>query len=274
MPAYARYAAANHTRYSHDDDGSDLPLCLSVDDRVGAPLGRRRGRLYRRGVIVAVLLSGAVWAYMDHRSLLSTGSQLAAAVTELASAAMEPRPSPSVPAANDMPPAAPEPLPEREAVEPHVPSARTTTAAGQPPQEAYGPPAPIETAALPSPATSYVAAPVSKATEPPTDPYRKRATTAGLHPDISRVLLEKLSDTDYRNARVAIRTALAEAADDAVYIWPRQAKPGLAVFQVHFVEGAAAGCRRYVVTIAKDGWRTTALPLETCTGVRTAVPNE
>jgi hypothetical protein len=30
------------------------------------------------------------------------------------------------------------------------------------------------------------------------------------------------------------------------------------------VQGAAPACRRYVVTITKDGWLTTALPMEKC----------
>jgi hypothetical protein len=36
------------------------------------------------------------------------------------------------------------------------------------------------------------------------------------------------------------------------------------LFQVRFVAGAAPGCRRYVVTVTKDGWLTTALPMEKC----------
>jgi hypothetical protein len=49
-----------------------------------------------------------------------------------------------------------------------------------------------------------------------------------------------------------------------VYVWPRQRKPEHALFRVRFVQGAAPGCRRYVVTITKDGWLTTALPMEKC----------
>jgi hypothetical protein len=77
-------------------------------------------------------------------------------------------------------------------------------------------------------------------------------------------LLARLSPTDYRNAGIAIQTALAETADSAVFVWPRQRKPAHALFRVHFVPGAAPDCRRYVVTVAKDGWSTTALPMEKC----------
>jgi hypothetical protein len=96
------------------------------------------------------------------------------------------------------------------------------------------------------------------------DPFRKRASAVGLHPDLSRVLLGRLSPTDYRNAGFAIRTALAKTPDDGVFVWPRQRKPELALFRVRFVPGAATDCRRYVVTIVKDRWSTTALPMEKC----------
>ena len=55
-----------------------------------------------------------------------------------------------------------------------------------------------------------------------------------------------------------------ESPDDAVFVWPKQRKPELALFQVHFVPGAAPDCRRYVVTVTKDAWSTTALPMERC----------
>jgi hypothetical protein len=98
----------------------------------------------------------------------------------------------------------------------------------------------------------------------PADPYQARAMAVGLHPDLSRVLLARLSATDYQNAGIAIKTALAETPDAGVFVWPRQRKPELALFQVRFVRGAAATCRRYVVTVTKDGWLTTAPPMEKC----------
>ena len=91
-----------------------------------------------------------------------------------------------------------------------------------------------------------------------------RAVAVGLHPDLSRVLLARLSPTDYRNAGIAIQTAVAETPDSGVFVWPRQRKPELALFQVRFVPGAAPSCRRYVVTVTKDGWLTTAPPMEKC----------
>jgi hypothetical protein len=96
------------------------------------------------------------------------------------------------------------------------------------------------------------------------DRYLLQAVAAGLHPELSRVLLAKLSVTDFRNATYAVRTAFAKTPDDGTFRWPVKRKAGLAVFEVSFVTGAGEGCRRYVVTIEKDRWLTTALPLEKC----------
>lgn len=126
---------------------------------------------------------------------------------------------------------------------------------------------PVTEAALPPAAKSIEetpAPPLPPAKADPADPYQVKALAVGLHPDLSKALLAKLSAADYKNAGVAIKTALAETADDDAYVWPRQKKADLALFQVHFVPGAAADCRRYVVTVSKDGWLTTALPMEKC----------
>jgi hypothetical protein len=108
------------------------------------------------------------------------------------------------------------------------------------------------------------AAPLPPPEIDPADPYQKRALAAGLHPQLSRVLLSRMTDTDYRNARIAIDKALAETGDRDKLIWPLQREPKSALFQVHFVLGAAPDCRRYVVTVTKDNWSTTALPMERC----------
>ncbi len=104
----------------------------------------------------------------------------------------------------------------------------------------------------------------------PADPYQKRALAAGLHPELSRVLLKRLTDADYRNAREAIAKAISEVGDQETLLWPKQRVPKLALFKVHFVAGAPAECRRYVVVITKDGWSTTAPPMELCGVKRTA----
>src|SRR4029077_20964018 len=73
----------------------------------------------------------------------------------------------------------------------------------------------------------------------PADPYQKRAAAVGLHPKLSRVLLARLSATDYRNAGVAIETAVAKTPDIATFVWPRQRTPELELFQHLFVPVSA-----------------------------------
>jgi hypothetical protein len=125
---------------------------------------------------------------------------------------------------------------------------------------------PLTTGSLPfsSKGGDAAAEPLPRIAPDPADPYQTKAAAVGLHPGLSRVLLTRLSATDYRNAGIAIETALAETPDNGVYAWPRQRKPELALFRVSFVAGAPSGCRRYVVTVTKDGWLTTALPMERC----------
>lgn len=96
------------------------------------------------------------------------------------------------------------------------------------------------------------------------DRYTKMALEAGLSTDLSRAVLERLSDTDYRNAAYAVKTALRGPADAAPLTWPSKARTNDAIFEVKFVQSAGTHCRRYVVTVTKSGWSTTALPIETC----------
>ncbi|MBS0234979.1 MAG: hypothetical protein JSR99_16015 [Proteobacteria bacterium] len=113
---------------------------------------------------------------------------------------------------------------------------------------------------------------VSDAYAPPapsSDPYRRKAEAVGLHPDLSRAVLTRLTPTDYRNAAYAIQKALKTVRNDGEFTWPRAHRAGTAVFNVHFVQGAARDCRRYVVTVTKDRWTSTALPMEKC-GVKVA----
>ncbi|MFA5954941.1 hypothetical protein [Hyphomicrobium sp.] len=113
---------------------------------------------------------------------------------------------------------------------------------------------------------------VSDAYAPPqltSDPYRRKAEAVGLHPDLSRAVLTRLTPADYRNAAFAIQKAIKTVPDDGDFTWPRSRKSGTAVFNVHFVQGGAQDCRRYVVTVTKDRWTSTALPMEKC-GVRVA----
>ena len=154
------------------------------------------------------------------------------ALTELAT-----KPVPDPPAANPQPPVSS----ESAVAKPEAPPTTTVAVVEEAP-----PPA------LPPPVVEL------------TDPYQKRAAAVGLHPNLSRVLLARLSQTDYRNAGIAIQRAVAGTPDTGVFVWPQQRKPELALFEVRFVPGAAPHCRRYVVTVTKDRWSTTALPMEKC----------
>ncbi len=109
------------------------------------------------------------------------------------------------------------------------------------------------------------AAPVPQQPSPPrTDRYEKQAEAVGLNPDLSRATLKSLTEADFRNAGIAIKTALSETPESEVFTWPAKPKPSLAQFEVRFVPGAADSCRRYVVTVTKDRWSTTAPPMEKC----------
>lgn len=123
---------------------------------------------------------------------------------------------------------------------------------------------PVETGSVEPVAETEKPQPLPPPRIDPADPYQRRAVGVGLHPDLSRVLLARMSAADYRNAGYAIDTAIAKTGDGEDFVWPRQRKPEQALFRVHFVKGAAAQCRRYVVTVVKDGWSTTALPMERC----------
>ena len=97
------------------------------------------------------------------------------------------------------------------------------------------------------------------------DPYQRRASAVGLHPDMSRALLARLSTAELPQCRGRHRHRRGtKQRETDTFVWPRQRRPELALFQVRFVPGAAPDCRRYVVTITKDRWSTTALPMERC----------
>lgn len=254
MTARAWHSTAGPVDYDTYDSGDDydsaddyVPAQLLAGERIGAPLPRTRGRRWMRRIATVALAGGGGWAYWNDQLHLPPG--LTETVSSAISAAMTPAPpkvEPKVAA-----PAAPEvvkPLPTVEvAATPGTdPTAAPTAPAAADAAETAGP------QPLPPPKADKA------------DPYGQRAEAVGLHPDLSRVLLEKMTAADYKNAAIAIKTALAETPDSGVYTWPRERKPDAALFEVHFVAGAPSGCRRYVVAITKDGWLTTALPVEKC----------
>jgi hypothetical protein len=255
--------ARSTNTHSFDDYGDDF----WPGERVGPPLKRRSGKTILRGIILLMLAFGGAWTLFGHPTtwrvmpLIETATTLFSTLTQqTAGKTSTARGVPS--AAASVEPLRPPAL--------EVVSSSSQTAV---PYRAEVAPAPAGTPAIPQITAAVPSAP-AESEEPasplpppnidPADPYQQRAMAVGLHPNLSRALLSRLSPTDYRNAGVAIKTAIAETPDTAVLVWPRQRKPELALFQIHFVRGAAPGCRRYVVTITKDGWSTTALPMERC----------
>jgi len=241
------------------DDDPYGPGELLAGERLGPPLVRRGRKALLRGLLLLGMLCGGAWALIGEPA---TWAPWLLGKIEAISAALErssgpPRQTASAMVTAARPPAA-EPSTKPAAIEP-------PPAILQPPPSQS--PAPATTAALPPAATGAddpAPAPLEPPTVDPADPYQVRALAVGLHPGLSRVLLARLSADDYRNAGIAIQKAVAETPDTGVLVWPPQRKPELALFHVRFVPGAAPDCRRYVVTVTKDGWLTTALPMEKC----------
>ena len=228
-------------------------------ERIGAPPARPRSSLPGSLLFVALVIGGG-WAFMHAPAdWLSALGERAAAVAGLmrGSSSAGIVTDPSTIATADAALAA-VPMPEAQVKEAPPVSGEAVPNAPEPTKtDAAVETGSIDTAAAPP-------APLPPPRVDPGDPYQKRAVAVGLHPDLSKVLLRRMTATDYRNAGYAIDTAIAKTADEADFIWPRQRKPEQALFRVHFVRGAAATCRRYVVTVTKDGWTTTAPPMERC----------
>lgn len=268
-----RHEALPPQHYSFDfvrERGDDAPGALDLGPLdVGEPLypPRERGSSMLSASLVLLVLFGGGWALLNvPDDWLAQLGERVAALTRMLDGRNSPTGEGAI--AEPAPMGAAEALPPQPqsaeahampTVEPHA-----TIAADAPvPPDA----APVETASIDEAAPEEEAAPqpLPPPQIDPKDPYQRRAMAAGLHPDLSRTLLARLSAADYRNAAYAVDTAIAKTADGAEFLWPRQRKPQQALFRVHFVKGAAIeGCRRYVVTVAKDGWSTTALPMERC----------
>jgi hypothetical protein len=266
-PARRSTARAEYSAFDADEHyGEFLP-----GERIGPPLGRGPGRAVLRGLIILIVLGGG-WVLVDAQTALPNWllSQIAAAYSSL-EWGLPKRIEPTTSAAlATVPPAGAGPAakqPIGSAAAPLAPVTEATAALLD------VPPRPVVTTVPPAAATGEAApavtgedpgAPLPPPTVDPADPYQRRAEAVGLHPQLSRVLLARLSPTDYRNAGIAIETAVSQTPDNAVHVWPRQRTPEQALFQVRFVAGAAPGCRRYVVSVTKDGWLTTAPPMEKC----------
>ena len=261
VPARRGHAEASAAEYSdYDLDNARAFDAFDAGERICAP-SERGGSMLRATLVLLALIGGAWGAlrYSEADWLAAIGAKVAAiaqlqggpgtlgAAGDASSIATElsTQGSPT-----SQPALAPSPPPPVDAA---------ATMASPPAADAH-----IETASVAAVAEPAEPQPLPPLHVDPADPYQKRAAAAGLHPELSRVLLSRLSATDYRNARYAVDTAVAKSPDDGEFVWPRQRRPEQALFRVHFVPGAAQECRRYVVTVVKDGWSTTALPMERC----------
>jgi len=241
------------------------PAPLMAGDRIGVPLKPKRGRRLVRWSIFALVCVGGVWALRDDTGtvagLITQFKSAATPVVERLATALAPPPAP-VPVASAPPAPEPPPLPAPADVAPaSIPA--TSIAIASPPAGASGD----------APAEPEASAPARPEPLPPpvvdeANPYQKRAAAIGLHPGISPAVLERLSATDYRNGGTAIEKALKETPDGEIFVWPKPAGAGAALFQIRFVQGSNAACRRYLVNVTKDGWSTTAPAMEKC-GIRT-----
>lgn len=230
-----------------DDEDDDTSVELTAGERIGEPVADKGGgRVVRASLLIFTGL-GAGWMLFD-----DTATWPKWAAFETGSI----KPWAASPPVATTPPTAPDlvkPLPSSEiAATPGSDATATAT-----------PPAPAAPDVETNPDTADTA-PLRSAIPDPKDPTQVRAAAVGIHPDVSRALLTRLSPTDYKNAAAAIKTALSQTPDSDVLDWPRDAKPDAAVFQVRFVRGAVGDCRRYVVTITKDQWVTTAPAMEKC----------
>ena len=245
-----------HEWTTHDAAFEDAGQTYGSEDffpgeRIGA--SRTSGSKAKRGAILfSIIALGGAYAWFGQPAALMSwaGDAVTAARQRNSPAPAEP---PLVRDAAAAAASAPQPL--ASSVIPDAPAAAQLERAPQPP---------AAPAAAATPDGETAASPLPPPVVDPADPFQKRAVAVGLHPDLSRVLLAKLSTADYRNAGIAIKTAMAKTPDSDVFVYPRQRLPELALFEVHFVPGAAPDCRRYVVTVTKDRWLTTALPMEKC----------
>lgn len=267
MAARSRHASAYD---AFDDEDQYGPGELMPGERIGRPLARSGRKAMLRGLIILTAAGGG-WMLLGGQTSWPDGlpAEIAAVFSSIERRIFAPAEPVRSTLATTSSPADAGPTTKPAALDPLPPLPTTSSKSSATPGAgtAY-PAAPQSTAALPATAApsgeDQPAAPLPPPVADPADPYQTRALAVGLHPELSRVLLTRLSPTDYRNAGIAIQTAMAETADSAVFVWPRQRTPELALFRVHFVPGAAPGCRRYVVTVTKDGWLTTALPMEKC----------
>lgn len=244
----------------------DPDFIVHPTERIGAPPPRRRGRIARAGLFI-LAAAAAGWGALASEAMWRPW--VAGHLGDVLARIESPQTAETAPAAPTIPiaPPAPEPPPveppvTREIAD--VPGADAGLPVANDTKPRSEPLADAGADAPPALAPDATPTPLPEPKFDPADPFQKRAFEAGLHPELSRALLSRLSKEDYRNAALAVSKAMTEASDDEKFFWPRRSTPDQALFRVHFVVGAAPDCRRYIVTVSKDGWSTTAQPMEKC----------
>ncbi len=271
MPLFTRSSTAAAYRRGGPAVGSSMgDWRVGADDRAGPPPARRSA--LRVVMHLAVLLAGGGALYANPWILTRSVDWLWQQVETVR--AWTPSPAQTdarvPPGERDTSAATPaRALPAPSRTELPVPAEQTVRVPAPDAQPASDTPAsgqPAATAA--SSADPGFNAPYAPPKPPVAEPFQLRAEAVGLHPEMSKAVLSRLSPADFQNARIAIDKLLAEASSDAVVVWPAQRRASEAQFRVHLVPGSdGADCRRYVVAIAKDGWLTTGLPMERCSAL-------
>lgn len=251
----------SYSAYDADvfDEFAENEFALSPGERIGGQVSRANDAI-AWCLSVAMILGGG-WAMIhDDGALLARIPELAtrasSAIGAIARLAESSQPPVSAPSSS-----APIEHPAPQAALPQPPPLPVATAVAEPPPVKSEP---VEEAAATDDVHATQAGARKDDAARSRDPFQKQAEAAGLNPDLSRAVLMRFTKRDFKNARFAIETAIAKTPDDEVFVWPRQRKPGDALFKVHFVEGAGPDCRRYVVSVTVSNWTTTAQPMERC----------
>jgi hypothetical protein len=261
---FDRYLADTIDR---SNDPNELS-CLHPGERIGV-LPRRCRRSSWRTACLLLMIAASGWGAWSTKQMWWpwVGEGIAAVTAEIERRAIT-APASGISTAAVLPSSAPvEPLataevqavPQASSVAPVI-----TTPMPATPADGNQANAGVASGAGETGASQSAPEPLAEPVIEPGNLYQKRALAIGLHPDLSRVLLSSMSGVDYRNAGTAIRKALLQTADDEKFTWPLNAGATLASFQVHFVRGSSPNCRRYIVTVKKNGWTTTARPMEKC----------
>lgn len=271
--ARAMYSTDSQPAFEQSEYGPGYGLGseeLDASERIYAPPpGARENTMLQAAAVIAVLIGAGVAVHAARpvwENLLAAApgastpehtsppAKDAPPVVRAPKSRTEPAPGTAAAPAS----AAPETLVQREVEA--IPGAETGTPVAAPATAAAATTTATETDDL----SGNASAPLPPPVYDEKDPLKKRAADAGLHPDLSRALLTRLSSADYKNAKTAVGKAMSQPDNSAPVVWPADDKPKLARFEVRFVEGAPPTCRRYVVIVTKDRWATTAPPMEKC----------